>query len=200
MLIEMKNVTKTIKGHTVLNNISWNIERGEAYGVIGANGSGKTMLLRAICGFLSLSEGYIQREQDITFGIIIENPVFINELTGFENLEYLSNIRKIISKEKIYQSLERVGLKPDDLRSVKTYSLGMKQRLAIAQAIMEQPDVLILDEPTRGLDEHGMVQIRNVLLEEKARGATLLIASHDIQDIQELCDKIIRIENAKLCP
>ena len=198
MLVKLTNVTKIIKGNTVLDNITWSIDRGYVYGITGANGSGKTMLLRAISGFLYISTGKIQEQTNLRKGIIIENPEFLEELNGIENLQYLARINNAIDNDRIYETMLNVGLEPNDLRKVKVYSLGMKQRLAIAQAIMEQPDLLILDEPTRGLDQDGINQIYKVLNDEKSRGATILIASHNIKDIQKLCDEIVFMENAKL--
>lgn len=198
MLVKLTNVTKIIKGNTVLDNITWSIDRGYVYGITGANGSGKTMLLRAISGFLYISTGKIQEQTNLRKGIIIENPEFLEELNGLENLQYLARINNAIDNDRIYETMLNVGLEPNDLRKVKVYSLGMKQRLAIAQAIMEQPDLLILDEPTRGLDQDGINQIYKVLNDEKSRGATILIASHNIKDIQKLCDEIVFMENAKL--
>ena len=193
MLVKLTNVTKIIKGNTVLDNITWSIDRGYVYGITGANGSGKTMLLRAISGFLYISTGKIQEQTNLRKGIIIENPEFLEELNGLENLQYLARINNAIDNDRIYETMLNVGLEPNDLRKVKVYSLGMKQRLAIAQAIMEQPDLLILDEPTRGLDQDGINQIYKVLNDEKSRGATILIASHNIKDIQKLCDEIVLI-------
>ena len=198
MLVKLTNVTKIIKGNTVLDNITWSIDRGYVYGITGANGSGKTMLLRAISGFLYISTGKIQEQTNLRKGIIIENPEFLEELNGLENLQYLARINNAIDNDRIYETMLNVGLEPNDLRKVKVYSLGMKQRLAIAQAIMEQPDLLILDEPTRGLDQDGINQIYKVLNDEKSRGAKILIASHNIKDIQKLCDEIVFMENAKL--
>ena len=198
MLVKLTNVTKIIKGNTVLDNITWSIDRGYVYGITGANGSGKTMLLRAISGFLYISTGKIQEQTNLRKGIIIENPEFLEELNGLENLQYLARINNAIDNDRIYETMLNVGLEPNDLRKVKVYSLGMKQRLAIAQAIMEQPDLLILDEPTRGLDQDGINQIYKVLNDEKSRGATILIASHNIKDIQKLRDEIVFMENAKL--
>ena len=205
--IEVKQYSKTIKGNIILDHINLQLAKGKIYGFVGKNGSGKTMLFRAICGLIKPNEGSISVDgkllhKDISFpenlGATIEAPGFWDELTGYENLELLSKIKGLIGKKEINRALERVGLKQDDLRIYRKYSLGMKQRLAIAQAIMESPDLLILDEPTNGLDAEGVDQIRQVLLEENQRGATILIASHNKEDISILADKIYRVIDGKL--
>lgn len=205
--IEIVNYTKIIRKQVVLDNINLNIEQGKIYGFVGSNGSGKTMLFRAICGLIKPTKGYIKIQgetlhKDISFprevGVIIESPGFWDHLTGFENLKLLANIKNIIGNEEIKFALERVGLKKDDTREFKKYSLGMKQRLAVAQAIMESPNLLILDEPTNALDEDGVKLIRNIILEENKRGATVLIASHNKEDIYTLADKTFKMVDGKL--
>lgn len=200
--IILRNATKIIKGNMVLDHINLELNKGSIYGFIGANGSGKTMLFRAISGLIRLTEGEVEVfskiiREDISFpdsiGIIIESVGFWDEYTGFENLKLLAKIKKIIGDEEIKEAILRVGLDPDDKRTYKKYSLGMKQRLGIAQAIMEKPDILVLDEPTNALDENGVSLIRSVLLEEKNRGATILIASHNKDDISLLCDQIYKM-------
>lgn len=205
--IILRNATKIIKGNMVLDHINLELNKGSIYGFIGANGSGKTMLFRAISGLIRLTEGEVEVfskiiREDISFpdsiGIIIESVGFWDEYTGFENLKLLAKIKKIIGDEEIKEAILRVGLDPDDKRTYKKYSLGMKQRLGIAQAIMEKPDILVLDEPTNALDENGVSLIRSVLLEEKNRGATILIASHNKDDISLLCDQIYKMADGHI--
>ncbi|RBP44142.1 ATP-binding cassette domain-containing protein [Garciella nitratireducens] len=205
--IEVKQCSKIIKGKIILDNINLQLEKGKIYGFVGKNGSGKTMLFRAICGLIKPSQGLISingevLHKDISFprnvGVIIESPGFWDELTGYENLELLSKIKGLIGEKEIRHAIERVGLKHDDSRIYKKYSLGMKQRLAIAQAIMESPDLLILDEPTNGLDEEGVDLIRKIILEENQRGSTVLITSHNKEDISILAEKIYRVIDGKL--
>lgn len=196
--IIVKNATKLIRGRMVLEHVSLTMDKGGIYGFYGANGSGKTMLFRAICGLIHLTEGEIELfgeklGEDITFprslGVIIESVGFWGEYTGFYNLKMLASIRKKITDDDIRAAITRVGLDPNDKRTYKKYSLGMKQRLAVAQAIMEKPELLVLDEPTNALDENGVTLIRKVILEEQERGATVLIASHNKEDLESLCGK-----------
>lgn len=205
--IIIKNASRDIKGVRVLDNINLELDRGGIYGFIGSNGSGKTMLFRAICGLIKLTEGEIEVlskkiRKDISFpeslGVIIESIGFWDEYTGFENLYLLSRIKKIIGKKEIMETLTRVGLNPKDKLTYKKYSLGMKQRLGIAEAIMEKPELLVLDEPTNALDDEGVETVRNILFEEKERGATILIASHNKEDISILCDRIFKMSEGRL--
>lgn len=205
--VEVINVSKTIGNIKILDNINFNLEKGKIYGFFGRNGSGKTMLFRAICGLIKPTLGEIKingktLHRDISFpesvGVIIESPGFWNHYTGFENLKMLASIKQLITDAEIKQALVKVGLDPEDKRTFKKYSLGMKQRLAIAQAIMEQPDLLVLDEPTNALDEEGVELTRKILLEEKNRGATILIASHNKADIEILSDLKFRISDGML--
>lgn len=205
--IEIANAQKTIKGNSILNNINLSLEEGKIYGFWGKNASGKTMLFRAISGLITLDSGYIKAfdkviGEDIEYpdsmGLIIENISLWNEYTGFDNLKLLSTIQKKINNSDIEKILIRVGLDPKDKRKYKKYSLGMKQKLSIAQAIMEKPKLIILDEPTNALDEESCNNIRKILLEEKERGATILIASHNRDDINLLCDIIFKVDNGKV--
>jgi len=201
------NIRKTLQGKTILDDISLELESGKIYVFVGPNGSGKTMLFRALSGLMSLDEGTVELDgkklgTDFSvlpsLGITIEHAGLYADLTGFENLSYLASLKKKAGKEDIRKAIERVGLDPDDKRTYRKYSLGMKQRIAIAQAVMEQPDVLMLDEPTNGLDRNGCEEIRNLILEEKQRGALVLLASHSTEDIRILADRIYEIENGKI--
>lgn len=197
--IQMTDVNKFIKGKCVLSDINVSFEKGKVYGVVGANGSGKTMLLRAIAGLLHLTKGTVSYSgHRPSMGIIIENPGFLMNYTGYENLAFLAEIRKVIGKDEIRNALMTVGLNPNDKSKVKTYSLGMKQKLAIAQAIMEEPEVLILDEPFRGLDAESMLRIRDLLKSYNARGGTIFLASHNYEDISLLCDSVYQMEAGRL--
>lgn len=208
-MVELKaeNISKKIKKNIILNNISFYLTGGNVYGFVGRNGSGKTMLFRALSGLIKIDEGKIYYNGENIFskysvlpdiGMIIENTGMYLEYSGFKNLDILAGINKKIGKKEIIESLERVGLDPSDKRAVRKYSLGMKQRLAIAQAIMEKPKVIMLDEPTNGLDQEGVNLIRKVIAEEKHRGAIILLASHNSEDIRVLSDKIYRMDMGKI--
>ena len=208
-MVELKaeNISKKIKKNIILNNISLYLTGGNVYGSVGRNGSGKTMLFRALSGLIKIDEGKIYYNGENIFsknsvlpdiGMIIENTGMYLEYSGFKNLDILAGINKKIGKKEIIESLERVGLDPRDKRAVRKYSLGMKQRLAIAQAIMEKPKVIMLDEPTNGLDQEGVNLIRKVIAEEKHRGAIILLASHNSEDIRVLSDKIYRMDMGKI--
>lgn len=197
--IDLENVSKTIRNNEVLKDISLHFESGNIYGFVGRNGSGKTMLFRMIAGLIKPTRGSVSyngkvlgSELDIIpqLGLVIENVGLYPEFTGLRNLKMLAMINSLIGEQEIREAITRVGLDPDDRRTVRKYSLGMKQRIVLAQAIMERPDVLILDEPTNALDEDGVEQIRNLIREEKERGALVLIASHNREDISSLCDVI----------
>lgn len=205
--IVLQNATKILKGRVVLDHVSLELERGGIFGFSGPNGSGKTMLFRAVCGLIHLTSGEIsvfgeKIDEDISFprslGVIIENVGFWGEYTGFRNLKMLASIRHQINDGGIKDAIRRVGLDPEEKRTYKKYSLGMKQRLAIAQAIMEKPELLVLDEPTNALDEDGVALIRKVLKEEQQRGATILIASHNREDIESLCNRHFTMAEGRL--
>ncbi len=198
-IIEVKNYTKIIKGQTILNHIDLALPPGEIHGFVGHNGSGKTMLFKAICGFINPTEGEVTVQGDrigvdVDFpgdvGVIIEQPHFIGEFDAFRNLKFLADIQKKIGAEEIRAVIERVGLDPQSKKKVRAFSLGMNQRLALAQAIMENPSILILDEPMNSLDKDGVAFVRQLLLERKEEGATILICSHVAEDIQILCDNV----------
>lgn len=205
--IKIEGVTKEIQGNVVLNNINLELEKGHIYGFRGNNGSGKTMLFRAIAGLIHTTEGSIVIDgkkigKDISFpeniGLLIEHPGFIPEYTGLKNLELLSFIQRKIDRKQVEEAIERVGLNPRDKKKFKKYSLGMKQRLGIAQAIMENPTLIILDEPTNGLDEDGVQKINQIILDLKKEGKTLLIASHDRDSLDKVSDEIYQIDVGKI--
>lgn len=206
MYIELKNVSKKIKGVLVLDNINLYMESGKIYGLKGRNGSGKTMLMRAVSGLIKVSGDVIIDDKklgkDISFpdsiGLLIENPAFISNYTGFENLKTLASIRSRIKDETIRDVMEEIGLNPDDKRVFKKYSLGMKQRLGIAAAVMENPDIIILDEPVNAIDEAGIVQVRDILHKHRERGALIIIACHDSEELNYLSDETIIIEDGKI--
>ena len=201
--IIFKNVSKTIENQTILKNINLEILEQGIYGIVGRNGSGKTMLIKCLCGFMPVTEGEIwigekQVGRDVEFvediGFIIETPGFLPKESGFQNLRYLASIRNVVGKERIRECITMVGLDPDDKKCVGKYSLGMRQRLGIAQAIMENPSLIILDEPMNGLDNHGVDEIRKLLLGLKDEGKLILIASHNREDINLLCDRVYEMD------
>lgn len=207
-IIEVKDLCLTIKKTEILKKINISFEKGKIHGLIGRNGSGKTMLMKCICGFIKPTEGEIivnkkRVGKDCDFpdsiGIIIETPGFIPYYSGYKNLKLLADLNKKISKEQIKSAMNQVGLNPDLKRHVKKYSLGMRQRLGLAQAIMENPDLLILDEPMNGLDKDGVADMREYLLNLKKQGKTILIASHSAEDIDILCDTVCEMDKGILC-
>ena len=198
-MIECCKLKKSFKGKVVLDGIDMEMRPGNIYGIIGRNGSGKTVLMKCICGFLQPDEGTVVVNgktigKDVDFienaGVIIETPGFIPYFTGYQNLKNLASIRKKIGKKEIEDTMIYVGLDPKNDTMVAKYSLGMRQRLGIAQAIMEDPQVLILDEPMNGLDKEGVEDIRNLLLQLKEQGKIILMASHNAEDIELLCDHV----------
>lgn len=206
-MIEIKNVNLTLQKNEILKSVSARFERGKIHGLIGRNGSGKTMLMKCICGFVKptggeifVAEKRIGKDCDFpeSVGIIIETPGFIPYYSGYKNLKLLADLRGKISKDAIRKTMEQVGLDPDLKRHVRKYSLGMRQRLGLAQAIMENPDLLILDEPMNGLDKDGVKDMRQYLLDLKAQGKTILIASHSAEDIDVLCDTVCEMDKGKL--
>lgn len=203
--VEVSNAVKSFRETTALNDVSVKFETGRIHGVIGRNGSGKTVLFKCICGFMTLDAGSIlindqpvkpAVSQDI--GIIIEEPGFIGSLSGYKNLKLLASIRREISDEVIRNTLIRVGLDPSSKKHVRKYSLGMRHRLGIAQAIMEKPKLLILDEPMNGLDKQGVVEIREVLKELNREGITIIMSSHYTEDIDALCDTVCEMDRGVL--
>lgn len=205
--IAINNYTKKIKKRTVLDNINLTFDKGKIYGLVGKNGCGKTMLLRGICGFITASQGEIiinnikvgNGKFAPSFGTVIENTELYNNLTAFENLSLLSSFSKNrVDKEVINYWIKRFGLEPTSKKKYGEFSLGMRQRLSLAQAFMERPELIVLDEPTNALDEKGIKEFHEIALEAKNDGATIIIASHSKEDIDILCDKIFCMENGKI--
>ena len=206
-MIQLQNVTKRIKENTVLDNVSYTFKSGFVYGLYGQNGSGKTMLLRAISGLINLDSGSIfidgeKLHDKIEFppetGIVIENMELLPECSAKRNLQMLAKIKNIADEKDIIFSLERVGRDPDSDKKVKKFSLGMKQRLNIAQAIFENQKIILLDEPTNALDEDAVQLIYKIIREEKSRGATIIVATHHKEDLKEVCDVILKIAEGKI--
>lgn len=206
-IIRLDKVTKSYKGVCVLDQVTETFSSGNIYGIIGRNGSGKTMLFKAICGFIKLDSGSVEVDgkvigQDVDFpentGIMIEAPCFTGYLSGKENLKNLAAIKRRIGEKEIEGAMEKVGLDYHSKKKVRQYSMGMKQRLGIAQAIMEDPDILILDEPTNALDAEAVKDFRKILISEKEKGKIILLASHNREDIEVLCDKVFLMEKGVL--
>ena len=206
-VITVKGATKRFKEAVVLDNISVSFEKGKVHGLIGRNGSGKTMLMKCICGIVPLTSGEIRvndkvigKDTDIpeNVGVIIETPGFLPGYSAYSNLKFLAAINGKIGKEEIRNAIKSVGLNPDDKKKVGKYSLGMRQRLGLAQAIMEDPELLILDEPMNGLDKDGVKDMREYLLDLKERGKTIIIASHSAEDIDVLCDAVHEMDKGRM--
>lgn len=206
-MIKLENVTKILNKKIILDRINFEFENGKIYGLYGINGSGKTMLLRAIAGLLILDEGTIDIDhqvlnKDIDFppsiGLIIENMEMLGNYDAYTNLEILAKIKKMITKKEIENCLKRVGLDEFQKLKVRKYSLGMKQRLNIAQAIMEEPQYLLLDEPFNALDDTGRGMLYQILKEEKEKGTTIIIAHHYKEELLKLCDEVLEIKNGKI--
>ncbi len=198
-IITVKGLSLRIGKTQILTDVNVGFEKGKIHGLIGRNGSGKTMLMKCICGFIKPTDGEIivdgkrvGKEMDFpdNMGIIIETPGFIPYYSGYKNLKILAGLRNKIGKNEIKKSMEMVGLDPELKRHVRKYSLGMRQRLGLAQAIMENPEILILDEPFNGLDKDGVEDMRHYLLDLKKKGKTIIIASHSSEDITVLCDTV----------
>lgn len=201
MVIQVENVSKIIKGNMVIDCVSAEFSSGKVYGLQGINGSGKTMLMRLISGLIYPTEGRIVIDgkilgKEIAFsesiGILIENPAFLDNYSGFANLKLLASIQNKIDDEQIYKTLERVGLEPDSRKKYKKYSLGMKQKLGIAGAVMEKPELLILDEPANALDKEGIERLKKIVQEEKERGALIILSCHDSALLEAMADVILQ--------
>lgn len=204
MIIEIKEISKSFRGVKVLKNVSMTLESGHIYGFIGHNGSGKTVLLKLICAFFEPTTGEIlfngtniikNNEYPPSTRALIERPTFISELSGKENLELLAKIQKKIGEKEIENALEKVGLEKEKDKLYYKYSLGMKQKLGIAQVLMEDPQILILDEPFNGLDDESAKNIRQILLEEKKKGKLIILATHLKEDIELLCDELYKFDD-----
>ena len=205
--VRVEQVTKTYGKDTVLDGVSVNFEAGKIHGIIGRNGSGKTMLFKTICGFVRPTSGRVlvdgkQVGKDVDFpqdlGLIIETPGFLPYYSGYKNLKILASLRNRIKDEEIRGAMERVGLDPKLKKSVRKYSLGMNQRLGIAQAIMEGPSLLVLDEPMNGLDNQGVQDMRELFKELREEGKTILLASHNREDIETLCDTVMEMDHGRI--
>lgn len=201
--ISVQHVYKDFNGEEVLRDVHHDFEAGKIHGIVGNNGSGKTVLFKCICGFLFPSKGkimvdYEQVGRDMDFpedmGIIIETPGFLPALTGFKNLQLLASLKRRAGNKEIRETIRRAGLDPDLKKHVAKYSLGMRQRLGIAQAIMEDPSLLVLDEPFNGLDKQGVREMRELIKGLRAKGKTILLASHNAGDIEELCDTVCEMD------
>lgn len=205
--IVIQNLSKTIKKNVVIQDISMELQSGTVYGFKGINGSGKTMLMRLICGLIRPTQGEVSINgkvlgKDLSFpesvGVFLENPAFLGSYSGFQNLKLLASIKSVADDEAIRSALSRVGLRPDDHKKYRKYSLGMKQRLGIAAAIMERPDIVILDEPTNSLDADGVNLVKSVIKDEKKRGALVIISCHDAELLQDLSDETFLLEQGRL--
>lgn len=207
MKIEIKNYTKVIKGKTILDNVSYTFEGGRIYGLQGRNGSGKTMLLRAISGLMFATSGHITIDgkvlhKDIEFpenlGLIIESTELLPQFDAFTNLKLIAGIKKVATDDDIRKVIEDVGLDEAGDKKVKEYSLGMRQKLAISQAIFEKPKILLLDEPTNGLDESSVEKIRKLLKTLAESGTLIIVASHNKEDMEFLSDVLIKMDNGRI--
>lgn len=206
MKILVENLTKEIKKTSVLQSVTLEMESGNIYGLKGKNGSGKTMFMRALCGLILPTEGSIKIDgkilgKDMSFpeslGMMIENPAFLPNLTGFDNLKLLASVKGMIGQNEIEDAMKKIGLKPDDKRKYRKYSLGMKQRLGIACAIMEKPQLLVLDEPFNALDSAGEELLKEILITMKCAGTLIVLSCHDKETLESLSDKIFLVEQGR---
>lgn len=209
MKLELQHVTKVIRRITVLNDVNLTLESGTIYGLRGINGSGKTMLMRMIAGLIRPTRGEVfldgkQLGKDLSFppdmGMLIENPAFLDGYTAAQNLRLLAGIRKKVGEERIREVLGQVGLGYEDKRKYRQFSLGMKQRLGIAGAVLEHPQLLLIDEPTNALDTDGIQMVQRLLLEEKSRGALIVLACHDFFILQGLSDVLYSVKEGRVSP
>lgn len=205
--LKVENLSKEIKNTRILNNINLNLNKGKIYGFRGKNGSGKTMLFRALCGLIKPTEGRVEIDgqvlgENISFpesvGVVIEYPGFLPNLSGYDNLKLISEINNKVGAKEIKEIISVVGLDPEDKKKFKKYSLGMKQRLGIAQALMENPELIILDEPTNALDSDAVLLIKELLIKMKNNNKLILLASHDKEELEVLSDEIFYIENGSI--
>lgn len=207
MNVVVDDISKKYGASTVLDHVSLQLESGKIYGLVGRNGSGKTMLLKSICGFVYPDSGSVKidgkevKRDSVALahmGVMIETPGFLPEYTGYQNLMFLAKIQGRIGAKEVIQAIETVGLDPKLKKHVSKYSLGMRQRLGIAQALMENPDILLLDEPMNGLDNDGVSEIRQLLLDCKEQGKLVVIASHTKEDIDILCDEVFHLDHGRI--
>jgi ABC-2 type transport system ATP-binding protein len=206
-MITVKNLTKQFGNHKVLDNVSVAFDEGKIHGIVGRNGSGKTVLFKCICGYIKPTAGTVEvngetigKDRDMikNAGIILESPGFLPGYSGLKNLMFLSAINRTVTTDDLERVMCLVGLEPRNKKHVSHYSLGMKQRLGIAQAIMENPDIMILDEPMNGLDNGGVLEIRTLFMNLREQGKTFLLASHNREDIETLSDSVFYMDNGKL--
>lgn len=207
MYLQIEKYTKIIRNEIVLDEVSMELDKGKIYGLRGKNGSGKTMLLRAVCGLIHPTSGQVLIDgeiigKDISFprsiGALIENPGFIPNYSGFQNLRLLGDIKGIVTDTQIEEVLQKVGLDPKDKKKFKKYSIGMKQKLGIAAAVMESPELIILDEPTNALDEDTVKKVRSLLYDYQKQGSLIIVASHDFEELKALTDVIFVIEKGRI--
>lgn len=206
-IISIEHLSKKFGNTTVLNDVTISFEKGKIYGIVGRNGSGKTMLMKCICGFVNPTFGKITVSGKVVgkdveipedIGIIIETPGFVLNYSGYKNLKLLASVRGKITNDEIIDAINTVGLNPESKKHVGKYSLGMRQRLGIAQAIMEKPKILILDEPMNGLDNDGVAHIRDVLLKLKKEEVTIILATHNKEDVEILCDEVCYMDKGQI--
>ena len=204
--VELRDVCKVIRRNTVVDHMNLTMTGGRVVGLKGINGSGKTMTMRLICGLIRPTSGEIcingrRLGHELTFpesiGVLLENPAFLDNFSGFENLKLLASIKGLVSDEQLCDTLRRVGLEADK-KAYRKYSLGMKQRLGVAAAVMEQPDIVVLDEPTNSLDSDGVEMVRQIVAEEKQRGALVILTCHDFETLRMLSDEIYTIERGRI--
>lgn len=207
-MIDIENVNLTLSKQEILKNITLKLEPGKIYGVVGKNGSGKSMLFKCICGFIRPQSGTIRvfgkqigKERDFpeNTGILIEAPGFIPYYSGYKNLKLLADLNGNCKKEQIEKYIRMVGLDPTMKKPVKKYSLGMKQRLGIAQAVMEEPELVIMDEPMNALDKESILEMRDFFKTLRAQGKTILLTSHNFEDIEILCDRVYEMDHGSMC-
>ena len=205
--IQIVNYTKEIKGRIVLDSVSLTFHPGRIYGLKGVNGSGKTMLLRAVCGLIYPTQGYVEIDgerlgKDISFprsiSALIESPAFLDNFTGYKNLEMIASLKEVATKEDIENALTEVGLDPHDTRTYRKYSLGMKQKLGLACCFMENPDIILLDEPFNALDEESVEKVKKIIFKHKERGALIVLACHDGESLSSLSDEIIPVVEGRV--
>ena len=205
--IQIVNYTKEIKGRIVLDSVSLTFHPGRIYGLKGVNGSGKTMLLRAVCGLIYPTHGYVEIDgerlgKDISFprsiSALIESPAFLDNFTGYKNLEMIASLKEVATKEDIENALMEVGLDPHDTRTYRKYSLGMKQKLGLACCFMENPDIILLDEPFNALDEESVEKVKRIIFKHKERGALIVLACHDGESLSSLSDEIIPVVEGRV--